>query len=89
MQLIRKEHAMPKYKKIVTLENQAQAQWVEAVLVERDIPHFMRTYHDSAYDGLFQAQMGWGHIEAPEEYEEEILSICNELFQTDDGQKED
>lgn len=80
---------MPKHKKIVTLENQAQAQRLEGVLIERGIPHFMRTYHDSAYDGLFQAQMGWGHIEAPEEYEEEILGIFNELFTADKGQKED
>jgi hypothetical protein len=84
-----KERTMPKYKKIMTLENDAQARLLEAVLTERDIPHFMRTYHDSAYDGLFQAQMGWGHIEAPEDYEEEILRIFDELFQADDGQKEE
>ncbi len=80
---------MPKYKKIFTIDNNIQAQLVEAVLIERDIPHFMRTYHDSVYDGLFQVQMGWGHIEAPEEYEEEILRICNELFAAENGQEKD
>ena len=65
--------------KIVVVENLVQAQMLDAILTERKIPHIMRTYHDSAYDGLFQNQKGWGHVEAPEEFREEIVSIYEEL----------
>jgi hypothetical protein len=35
----------------------------------------IRSFHDSAYDGLFQTQMGWGALVADEELEEEILKL--------------
>ena len=50
-------------------------QLLDALLNEQDIPHLMRSYHDSAYDGLWQVQHGWGHIEAPKSRHEEIRKI--------------
>jgi hypothetical protein len=70
---------MDKYEKIVVLENDIQAQLIADVLRKRNIPHLLRSYHDAAYDGLFQTLKGWGHIEAPAEYGSEILDIYNEL----------
>lgn len=70
---------MEKYEKIVVLENNIQAQLITDVLRERNIPHMIRSYHDAAYDGLFQNVKGWGHIEAPAKYRGEILDIYNEL----------
>ena len=67
------------YKKIVALNNALEAKLVEKLLAERHIPHRIRSYHDSAYDGLFQAQKGWGHIEAPPEYEDEVRALCSAL----------
>ncbi len=65
--------------RILDLENEVIARFLESVLLDRDIPHIIRTYHDSAYDGLFAYQQGWGFVEAPEEYRDEILAIFNEL----------
>jgi hypothetical protein len=67
------------YKKVVVLNNEVEARLLDAVLEEQQIPHLMRSYHDGAYDGLWQQQRGWGHVEAPEEYEEQILSIYEDL----------
>jgi len=61
--------------RIAVLENAIEANLLEAVLNERGIPHMVRTYHDSVYDGLFQTQKGWGCIEAAEEHEEDILGL--------------
>lgn len=72
-------------KKIATLDNIVQAQMLESMLKEQGIPHVMQSYHDSAYDGLFQGQMGWGHIEASEENESEILALLDDL-RIEDGQ---
>jgi hypothetical protein len=68
-----------KFKKILVLNNEVEAQLLDAVLEEQEIPHLMRTYHDRAYDGLWQQQQGWGHVEAPEEFKERILSIYQDL----------
>ena len=65
--------------RILDLENEVIASFLSSVLEDRDIPHIIRTYHDSAYDGLFAYQQGWGFLEAPEEYREEILAIFEEL----------
>jgi hypothetical protein len=70
---------MDEYKKMVVLDNEIEAQLMDSILTERNIPHRMKSYHDSAYDGIFQAQKGWGHIEAPLRYKEEIIAIHADL----------
>ena len=68
-------------KKILTLENGIVAQILEDILQERNIPHVIKSYHDSALDGLFQLQKGWGHVEAPAEFEKEIIEIYNNILE--------
>lgn len=67
--------------KILSLDNEFQAMLLDDILKERNIPHIIRSYHDSAYDGLWQTQSGWGQIDAPEEYRDEILDIFNNMSQ--------
>jgi hypothetical protein len=70
---------MNRSEKIVVLNNQIEATLLDEILTEKNIPHIIRTYHDSAYDGLWQAQSGWGHLEAPSDYREEILEIYSKM----------
>jgi hypothetical protein len=70
---------MDEYKKIVVLDNEIEARLMDSILTDRNIPHRLKSYHDSAYDGIFQAQKGWGHIEAPVGYQEEIIAIHADL----------
>ena len=70
---------MAKGVKILTISSEAEARLLEAALEERNIPHFIKSYHDSAYDGLFQTQMGWGHVEGPPERREEIEQVFRDL----------
>jgi hypothetical protein len=76
---------MEDYKKAGILENEFEAQLVASVLAERGIPHLLRSYHDTAFDGLFQTQKGWGHVSSPEEYHQEIKEILADLRQGDAG----
>ena len=69
------------YMKVATLDNDIEAQLLQSILTERDIPHMMRSYHDTAYDGLFQTQKGWGYVSAPKDYHEEILEILSDIRQ--------
>ena len=61
--------------KIANIENGIEAQVLESVLKERDVPFRLRSFSDTAYDGLFQFHQGWGEIYAPAERKEEILDI--------------
>ncbi len=70
---------MDKLEKIAVLDNEVQAELVDSVLSERGIPHLMQSYYDSALDGIYQARAGWGHIEAPREFRDEVLGVIGDL----------
>ena len=65
--------------KIAVIDNDIEALLIESILNDRGIPHQMRSYHDTAYDGLFQTQKGWGHVSAPERFAEEIKEILSDI----------
>lgn len=67
--------AMEAYVKVTGLENIVEAQLMVSILEEKGIPHRIRSFHDTAYDGLFQFQKGWGEIFAPPALKDEILDI--------------
>ncbi|MCF7927763.1 MAG: DUF2007 domain-containing protein [Spirochaetales bacterium] len=68
--------------KVLTLNNEIEAQLLSSLLKEAGVPHYMHSYHDSAYDGIFQVQFGWGHVESEPEYAEEIKDIYNSMKNT-------
>ncbi len=70
---------MSKQVKILIFRNEIEAMLLNEILTDKNIPHLIRSYHDSAYDGLWQSQSGWGHLEAPEEFREEILTTYNTM----------
>jgi hypothetical protein len=70
---------MGKPVRILLFKNEIEAMLLDEILTEKQIPHVIRSYHDSAYDGLWQTQSGWGHVEAPIEYSDEILSIYKHM----------
>ena len=49
----------------------------------------MRSYHDTAFDGLFQTQKGWGYVSGPEEYINEIIEIVEEIKKGADVSEEE
>ena len=70
---------LPNFVDIAILENIVEAQLVESILTERKIPHRIRSYHDTAYDGLFQVHMGWGQLWAPAAFRQQIHEILDEI----------
>lgn len=70
---------MENFVKIAVLEDEFEAQVLESVLKERELAHFLKSYHDPAYGSLYQAVKGWGHVTAPESLKEEILEILADL----------
>ena len=70
---------MEGFVKVIVLENDIEAALLDSILNERDIVHMMVSYHDTAYDGLYQTQRGWGHISAPISFHDEIKEIISDL----------
>ena len=66
-------------KKIITLENEIEALRIKDILDSHHIPHIIISFHDSAYDGLWQNQWGWGALEADEADEEKILELLEKI----------
>lgn len=75
----------PTFEKIAVIENIIEAQVIESILLERQIPFRIKSFHDTAYNGLFQFQKGWGELYAPIEREEEILEIVDGVRTGDNG----
>ena len=69
----------PEYIKVAVLESVIEAQLVDSILSEQQISHRIRSYHDTAYDGLFQFQKGWGELWAPEEAKQEVLEVLENI----------
>jgi len=70
---------MDRVEKVAVLDNEVEAQLVDGLLSDQDIPHVMRSYHDSAYDGIFQGAGAWGHIEAPLSFHEHVMRVIKEI----------
>lgn len=64
-------------KRIKVIESQLEALRIKDLLEGEGIPHLIRSYHDSAYDGVFQTQYGWGVLLAEEEYQEKIEKVLD------------
>ena len=65
--------------RIAILDNIIEAQLVESILKEQNIPSRIRSFHDTAYDGLFQFQKGWGELCAPVAFKQEIIGILQDV----------
>ena len=70
---------MDEFTRVAVLNNEIEASLIDAMLTEGDIPHIIHSYHDAALDGLFQAQKGWGCIEAPTSRKEEIMALLDQI----------
>ena len=67
------------FEKIAVLDSEIEARLLAAILEDRGIAHQIRSYHDTAYDGIFQLTKGWGALRAPQSAKDEILSILADI----------
>lgn len=70
---------MEKPVRILVFNNEIEATLLDEILTDKGIPHMIRSYRDSVYDGLWQTKSAWGHLDAPEENREEIMAIYQEM----------
>lgn len=70
---------MENFENILTLNSQYEANLMEEILNDYNIPHAIIQTGDSMFGGIEKMEIGWGYLEAPEEYREKILAIYEEI----------
>jgi len=66
---------------IYTLANRFEADLLMDALHRDGVPAILRSFEETAYDGLFVPQRGWGQILVPEEYVSEAHDVMTPLIQ--------
>ena len=70
---------MEEFEKILVLDNEFEAELMEEVLMDKQIPYGIIVRDDSALGGITELESGWGFLEAPERCREEIMAIYKEI----------
>ena len=68
--------------RIHTVENRFEADLLMQALGEENIPAMLRRFEETAYDGLFVTQMGWGAILVPGDYEAEARTLIENVLES-------
>lgn len=68
--------------RIHTVENRFEADLLMQALSEECIPAMLRRFEETAYDGLFITQMGWGAILVPGDYEGEARRLIENVLES-------
>lgn len=70
--------------KVCTLKNRFEADIIKDELEKESIPVLIRSFRDTAYDGIYMPQKGWGEVRVPEKDKEkatEIIAILEKSFE--------
>ncbi|MCK9203647.1 MAG: hypothetical protein M0P58_04315 [Bacteroidales bacterium] len=70
---------METFEKILVLNNEYEANLLEEVLSDKQIPHGIVPNEDSALGGIMELENGWGYVEAPNRYKVEITKLYKEI----------
>jgi hypothetical protein len=68
--------------KVGTVENRFEGDRISQTLQEAGIPFLIKSFLDTAYDGLYIPQKGWGVVMVPEKNSEEAETLISEVKKT-------
>lgn len=66
--------------RVHTVENRFEADLLIQSIQQEGIPVLLRRFEETAYDGLFVAQMGWGAIFVPADFEEAARGLIEGIL---------
>lgn len=82
IQAAREREAREVFVKVATVGNKFEADVITNALAKECIPTLVRSYQDTAYDGIFIPQKGWGIIMVPTEHKEKAEGIILAIKET-------
>jgi hypothetical protein len=81
--------AMDQWVKAGTVENRFEGDRISQALQEAGIPFLIKSFLDTAYDGLYIPQKGWGIVMVSKKNKEEADRLINEVKKTFMKEEED
>ena len=75
--------------KVGTVENRFEGDRISQALQEGGIPFFIKSFLDTAYDGLYIPQKGWGVVMVSKNNREEAERLIAEVKKTFVKEEED
>jgi hypothetical protein len=70
---------MAEWVKAGVIENRFEGDRISQSLSEAGIPFMVKSFLDTAYNGLYIPQKGWGAVMVPEELKEQAEKIINDI----------
>jgi hypothetical protein len=80
---------MSHWVKAGTVENRFEGDRISQALEEAKIPFLIKSFHDTAYNGLYLPQKGWGAVLVPKEVRKAAAEIIAEVKKTFSKEEED
>jgi hypothetical protein len=74
--------ATDQWVKVGTVENRFEGDRISQALQDAGIPFLIKSFLDTAYDGLYIPQKGWGVVMVPEKDSEEAERLISEVKKT-------
>ena len=81
--------AKDQWVKAGTVENRFEGDRISQTLQEAGIPFLIKSFLDTAYDGLYIPQKGWGIVMVSGKNKEEAERLITEVKRTFKGEEED
>jgi len=81
--------AMDQWVKAGTVENRFEGDRISQALHEAGIPFLIKSFLDTAYDGLYIPQKGWGIVMVSEKNRVEAKRLIGEVRKTFVKEEED
>jgi hypothetical protein len=78
----REREAQEVFVKVATVDNKFEADVLSNTLKKECIPVMVRSFHDTAYDGIYIPQKGWGIILVPAEDKDKAEEIIASIKDT-------
>jgi hypothetical protein len=70
---------MGRWVKVGIIENRFEGDRISQALNGANIPFLIKSFLDTAYNGLYLPQKGWGVVRVPEEFREEAKKVIAEV----------
>jgi hypothetical protein len=80
---------MNRWVKAGIVENRFEGDRVSQSLQEAGIPFLIKSFLDTAYDGLYIPQKGWGAVMVPENFRQEAERVISEVKKSFQGEVKD
>jgi hypothetical protein len=75
--------------KVGTIENRFEGDRISQALQEGGIPFLIKSFLDTAYDGLYIPQKGWGIVMVSEKNKDKAERLISEIKKTFNEEEED